>query len=80
MEGNTNRIWLVYRRSKKEPVRIEAASVKSVSGQYIFTDAAGGEAGRYDITAVEGYSIEPEGASAKPGITVLVDRVGGTEG
>ena len=58
MENNKNRMWLVCLKSKKEPIRVEAASVKSVSGQYVFKDESGGDVGLYDISAVEGYSVD----------------------
>ena len=58
MENNENKMWLVCLKSKKEPIRVEAASVKNVNGQYVFKDASGGDVGLYNISAVEGYSVE----------------------
>jgi hypothetical protein len=55
---NSNRTWAIYRKSKKDPVRIEAASLTNVDGQYVFIDSSGAEVGRFDISAVEGYSVE----------------------
>jgi hypothetical protein len=74
METNTIKMWVVCLKSKKDPVRIEAACVKSENGRYVFADEAGDIVGAYDVTAVDGYSVEPIASSnTKPGITIIVD-------
>ena len=57
-------------RSKKEPIRVEAASVKRVNDQYVFTDESGADAGLYDACAVEGYSVDPEAPGSRVSVTI----------
>jgi hypothetical protein len=73
MAGPNNRIWVVCLKSKREPVRIDAARVTQANGQYTFTDDSDTVVGIYDISSVEGYSAEPIGTANMPGITVIVD-------
>jgi|SRR5580704_16877993 hypothetical protein len=70
MANNGNKLWVVCLKSKKEPIRVEAASVKRVNDQYVFTDDSGADAGLYDVCAVEGYSVEPVAPGSRVFVTI----------
>jgi len=54
-----DKIWNVCLKSKKEPIKIEAATVERETGQFVFKNEAGERVGFYNISDVEGYSEEP---------------------
>lgn len=55
-----NKVWNVSLRSKKEPERVEAATVQEYDGRVTFVDAQGNFAASYSLAEVQGYSIEAD--------------------
>ena len=60
-------MWSVWLRSKKDPARVEAATVKEEDDRLIFRDSKGAFVASFPLAEVQGHSVD----SDDPGFEVF---------